>query len=58
MNNNYLVIERLLQRNGVKPTASGKYRLFDVNEAFDKANMQAAERMRAKGELVLAGLLD
>jgi hypothetical protein len=58
MNTQHISIERMLARSGVKPAPNGKYRRFDVNEAFDKANMNVESRMRAKIELVLAGLLD
>jgi hypothetical protein len=55
MNTNYIVVARLLERFGVKPTASGKYRVFDVDKAFSDAGMRTEARMRAKGELVLCG---
>jgi hypothetical protein len=58
MNTNHISIERLLQRNGVKPQADGRYRLFDVDKAFRDAGMTAESRMFAKATLNKADLLD
>jgi hypothetical protein len=58
MNTNHISIERLLQRNGVRPQPDGRYRVFDVDDAFRKANMTVEARMFAKATLSEAGLLD
>jgi hypothetical protein len=58
MSHAHLSVERLLERSGVKPAPNGKYRLFDVNGVFNKESMTTEARLRAKSDLVLAGLLD
>jgi hypothetical protein len=52
-----LEIASLLARAGIKP-ATGKYRVADLDAAFDKAGMSTTQRMRAKAKLAEAGLLD
>jgi hypothetical protein len=52
-----LATERLLARAGIKST-TGKYRVADLDAAFTKAGMSVVDRVRAKAQLVEAGLLD
>jgi hypothetical protein len=53
-----LEITALLARAGIKSApAAGKYRVADLDAAFDKAGMSTTQRMRAKAKLAEAGLL-
>jgi hypothetical protein len=54
-----LEIASLLARAGIKAVpATGKLKVADLDAAFAKAGMSTVQRMRAKAQLVEAGLLD
>jgi hypothetical protein len=54
-----LAIERLLARAGIKSVpGTGKLKVADIDAAFTKAGMSVVARLRAKAQLVEAGLLD
>jgi hypothetical protein len=54
-----LDVQRLLAGVGFKSVpATGKIKVADIDAAFAKAGMTTTQRMRAKAQLVEAGLLD